>query len=154
MKTTRNLLAVLFLAVLIFPSGDAFAQDPAGATPSGNPLTKMFSGLNPANWKMPKLKMPTMDTFMPTKSEKDRVITKKDGLVQEVSNTAKQSWQRTKETLNPMKLIPVGFRQNEQTTPAPKKEGGFFSSLFAPKPTEPVSAASSVTDFLKQDPIR
>ena len=40
-----------------------------------------------------------------------------DSLVSEVSTTAKKSWTRTKEALNPMRLIPAGFRQNSETKP-------------------------------------
>lgn len=152
MNTRTTFAACLVIASLLAGGSHLQAEDPGYGNTGGNPLTSLMQGLNPANWKMPKLKMPTMDKFLPTKSEKDRVITKKDGLVQEVSKTAKKSWQRTKDTLNPMKLIPVGFRQNQQTTPAPKKEGGFFSGLFGPK--EEAAPTSSVTDFLKQDPIR
>lgn len=123
----------------------------------GNPMTRMLSGMNPANWTMPKLKMPTMSTFLPTKQEKDRVITKKNGLVAEVSDTAKKSWQRTKDTLNPMRLIPAGFKQNAQTAPATPEaqQGGFFSSLFAPFPkSDDADTKPSVNDFLKQQPVR
>ena len=155
----RNSLSTLTLVVIFFvtcptaPGQDSVGQDIAGKSPGVNPFGQMMSGLNPANWKMPQLKMPSMSGILPTKNEKDRVIKKKNGLVEEVSNTAKQSWQRTKNTLNPMRLIPTGFKQNQQTTPAPKKEGGFFSNLFSPKPAAKESN-QSVTDWLKQDPVR
>ncbi|QDV44584.1 hypothetical protein Enr13x_44520 [Stieleria neptunia] len=137
---------------------NASAQDSATEPQlPGNPLTRMMSGLNPMNWQMPKLKMPTMSTFLPTSDEKERVITKKDSLVDEVSTTAKKSWQRTKETLNPMRLIPAGFRQDSQTSPAPepKQQGGFFSNLFSPFPkSEDEEVNRSVNEFLKQEPVR
>ncbi|WP_147868756.1 hypothetical protein [Stieleria maiorica] len=161
---TIALTCVLFLTAMTVASPPhASAQDPTSQDPTtepalpGNPLTRMVSGLNPMNWQMPKLKMPTMSSFLPTKQEKDRVITKKDSLVDEVSTTAKKSWQRTKDTLNPMRLIPAGFRQNSQTTPAPqaKQQGGFFSNLFAPFPKSADEDTShSVNDFLKQEPVR
>jgi hypothetical protein len=113
----------------------------------------MMDGLNPANWRMPPFKMPTMGSLLPTREEKDRVITKKDSLVTEVSDTAKKSWTRTKNALNPMKLIPAGFRQNSQTKPAEKKPG-FFSSLLAPFPKKKTEPAPTVTDWLKQEPVR
>ncbi|MEO1615750.1 MAG: hypothetical protein AAFV88_07885 [Planctomycetota bacterium] len=148
------LTAVFLFGLLAFgPVGSLAAQPPATEPlPAPSPISKMMNGLNPANWKMPK--MPTMDRFLPTKAEKDRVITKKNGLVQEVSMTAKKSWQRTKDTLNPMKLIPAGFRQNSTSEPKPKSEGGFFKSLFSPFPKKDDTAKNSVTDWLKQDPIR
>ena len=140
------------------PLKNAVSQD-TGMEPAmdpplpGNPFTQLMSGLNPANWKMPKL--PSMSTFLPTKTEQDRVITKKDGLVTEMSTTAKQSWQRTKATLNPMRLIPAGFKQGSQAAPAAKKEPGFFSKLFSPFPTGgDADSKPSVNDFLKQEPIR
>lgn len=159
MKTQRFTRTLILAAVLaVVPSLHLAAQEP-GMEPQlpGNPVTRMLSGLNPANWTMPKMSLPSMDRFLPTKQEKDRVITKKNGFVDEVSNTAKSSWRRTKETLNPMRLIPAGFRQDGQTAPAPqpKKQGGFFSSLFSPFPEpEEDDITSSVNDFLKQDPIR
>ena len=150
---TAFLYAGLLLAGLAFLSPiSANAQDP-GMEPMlpGNPLTRMMSGLNPANWNLPKMKMPSIDKFLPTKQEKERVITKKDSLVTEVSQTAKQSWQRTKDTLNPMKLIPAGFKQISTTTPTLPSEGGFFSRLFSggqPKQKQ------TVNDWLKQEPVR
>lgn len=149
---------ILLASLTLLSVANATAQEPAmDPQLPGNPLTRMMSGMNPANWTMPKLKMPSMSRFLPTKQEQDRVITKKDSLVTEVSNTAKKSWQRTKDTLNPMRLIPAGFKQGAETTPAPpaKQEPGFFSRLFSPFP-EPAeqSASSTVTDFLKQDAIR
>lgn len=157
---TRKGLTVTFAFLCLWGSlsvATVSAQAPEEEPlPPPNPLMRMASGLNPMNWKMPKMKMPTMDTFLPTKQEKDRVITKKDSLVTEVSNTAKQSWQRTKDTLNPMKLIPAGFRQNGETKPAPKPESepGFFSRLFSPFPPKEEESTQSVTDWLKQEPVR
>ncbi|MCO8121121.1 hypothetical protein NHH03_05175 [Stieleria sp. TO1_6] len=152
-QSLASFALLALLGTIVLPLS-VVAQEPAEDPPlPGNSLTRMMSGLNPANWQMPKMKMPTMDQFLPTRQEKDRVITKKDGLVTEVSDTAKKSWTRTKETLNPMKLIPAGFKQNSQTTPAPKKEGGFFSNLFAPKAAE-TEQAPSVNAWLKQEPIR
>ncbi|KAA5545924.1 hypothetical protein FYK55_03150 [Roseiconus nitratireducens] len=152
MKTKRFTQTLILAALFAFAAGPlAEGQEPDLAdAPAPGPIGRMMNGLNPANWQMPKLKMPTMDRFMPTRDEQDRVITKKNSLVDEVSKTAKSSWTRTKDTLNPMKLIPAGFKQNQQTEPAPK-EPGFFSRLFFP---EPERDTTSVNDFLKQDPIR
>ena len=155
-KRTFSTPFVLLVLITLLPIAAAGAQEPVEDEPlPGSPVTRMMSGLNPANWRMPKLKMPSMATFLPTKQEKDRVITKKDSLVDEMSTTAKTSWLRTKETLNPMRLIPAGFKQDGQTAPAAKKEGGFFSSLFAPFPPETdESEKPSVNEWLKQDPVR
>lgn len=145
-------LPVLILLIALLPLTSAAAAQEPDADPQlpGTPLAGMFSALNPANWKMPK-----MSTFLPSKKEKERVITKKNSLVDEMSITAKQSWQRTKTTLNPMRLIPAGFKTNSQTKPAPKKEGGFWSNLFAPFPkSDRELDKPDVNDFLRQDPIR
>jgi hypothetical protein len=149
---------MLFIAIT--PISGVFAQDLSTESAMdpplpGNPFTQFASGLNPANWKMPKMKMPSMSTFLPTKTEQDRVITKKNSLVEEMSTTAKQSWQRTKTTLNPMRLMPAGFKQNSQSTPATKKEPGFFSKLFSPFPSNVNSEEKpNVNDFLKQEQLR
>ena len=152
------LAAGLLLAI---PSVASAQQYDGGSDMSPGPIGQVLNGLNPANWKMPQMKMPKMKLpqlpkmgqLLPTKQEKKRVIEKKNGFVDEVSQTAKNSWKRTKETLNPMRLIPAGFKQNRTTEPAPKKEGGFFSNLFLPsKETPPKSATPS--DFLRQDPVR
>jgi hypothetical protein len=155
-KRKRSFQIATLTLLTLLPIAAADAQQPETDAPlPGNPLTRMMTGLNPANWNMPKLKMPTMATFLPSKQEKERVITKKDSLVDEVSNTAKQSWKRTKDTLNPMRLLPAGFKQTSPTKTAPKKQGGFFSSLFAPFPPDSDrSDKPSVNDWLKQDPVR
>ncbi len=154
---TRQRLTVTcaFLCCLtLLPSAAAPGQAPAAEPlPPPNPLLQMMDGLNPANWRMPQFKMPTMGNLLPTRQEKDRVITKKDSLVTEVSDTAKKSWTRTKNALNPKRLIPAGFRQNSETKPAEKKPG-FFSSLFSPFPQKKTEPAPTVTDWLKQEPVR
>jgi hypothetical protein len=158
MTTQRiQLIAALIAATLIVSVPTAGAQEAdMQPLPPANPFVRMVNGLNPANWNLPKFQMPSFGKILPTKREKKRVITKKDSLVDEVSNTAKQSWQRTKETLNPMRLMPAGFRQNQQPAPARREsQGGFFQKLFSPfsgQPAEP--EAKSVTDWLKQDPVR
>ncbi|MCA9137456.1 MAG: hypothetical protein KDB00_11875 [Planctomycetales bacterium] len=159
MNTRTVTIQTILLALLaVACSSTAVAQEPEmDPQLPGTPMTRMLSGMNPMNWSMPKLKMPSMSSFLPTKQEKERVITKKDGLMSEVSTTAKKSWQRTKDTLNPMRLIPAGFKQNAETTPvtAEPKQRGFFSSLFAPFPEEEEEITKpSVNDFLKQEPIR
>jgi hypothetical protein len=148
-----TLVLLPLMLALTFATNSNGQESTTEPLPPPNPFGQMMQSLNPANWRMPKLKMPTMKNFMPTKKEKDRVITKKDSLVTEVSETTKNTWRRTKETLNPMRLIPAGFKQDPETRPAPKKQGGFFSNLFAPRQPEP-EQAQSVTDWLKQDPVR
>ncbi|TWU02418.1 hypothetical protein [Stieleria varia] len=111
------------------------------------PLSQLASGLNPMNWKMP-----SFGKLLPSKDEKERVVKQKDSLVTEVSNTAKRSWKRTKETLNPMRIIPAGFRGDSTPAPAEKKEGGFFSSFM--KPAEEEKTPATPIGFLRQDPVK
>lgn len=153
-----SLKVVLLAAVLIALPASASAQAPGGDGPG--PFGQMMNGLNPANWKlpqmqMPKMKMPQMPKFgqmLPNKQEKQRVIEKKNNFVSEVSQTAKNSWKRTRETLNPMKYIPAGFKQNR--TPKPKtNQGGFFQGLFGPREQTPTKP-SSPSEFLRQESIR
>ena len=143
--------SILAIVLLAFPMSVSAQNDAAAPGPIG----RMMHGLNPMNWKMPQMKMPklpTMKNLLPTKQEKKRVIEKKNNFVDEVSQTAKKSWQRTKKTLNPMNYIPAGFKQNRTVEPAPKTEGGgFFSGLFSP--TTP-KKSETPNDFLRQDPVR
>ncbi|MCD0463739.1 hypothetical protein [Roseiconus lacunae] len=147
---TAAFAAAVFATLLVFAPSPSFAQESAPELPPANPVSQVMTNLNPMNWKMP-----SFGSILPTKDEKDRVITKKNNLVTEVSTTAKQSWQRTKETLNPMRLIPAGFRQNSTTTqPAQtQKSEGFFSKLLSPFP-EKKDPEPTVTDWLKQDPVK
>ena len=109
------------------------------------------------NWKMPKVQMPKFSSMLPSKQEKERVIKKKDGLVSETTQTAKNTWNRTKKALNPMQFMPAGFKSNQTKQPAPtakKKEGGFFNGLFSPYPPEEKTAKPTVNEFLKQPRIQ
>ncbi|MCC9603603.1 hypothetical protein LOC67_23890 [Stieleria sp. JC731] len=140
--------AVLTTLFVLSPS-TGFAQETTPDLPPASPVSQLVSNLNPLNWKMP-----SMGSILPSKAEKDRVITKKNSLVTEVSTTAKKSWQRTKETLNPMRLIPAGFRTpSTETKPAEPKSEGFFSKLFSPFPPKEEDEAT-VTDWLRQDHVQ
>ena len=125
------------------------------------PFTRMAKGLNPANWTMPKFEMPSFNaprmpsfkTMLPGQEEKRRIVKKKDGLVDEVSKTASNSWDRTKDAFNPMKLASWRPFSGDETAarPAEPKSPGFFSSLFqAPPPQE---QPTTVTDFLGQNKL-
>jgi len=151
-KTLCRSLIAATLVMLAFGSPASAQPSVDGTGSQPGPFGQMMQGLNPANWRMPEFKLPKMSNFLPTPKEKKRVIEKKDGFVDEVSKTAKNSWRRTKETLNPMRLMPAGFKQNRQTQPAPKKQGGFFSGLFGPR--ESPQKSSTPSEFLKQDPVR
>ncbi|OYP36586.1 hypothetical protein [Rhodopirellula sp. MGV] len=134
--------------LLVLPPSYSLADETAPELPPPSPVSQVMNNLNPMNWKMPSL-----GSILPNKEEKDRVITKKNNLVTEVSTTAKKSWQRTKETLNPMRLIPAGFRQNTTTAPAEPKSESFFSKLLNPFPPKE-EESPTVTEWLKQDPIK
>ena len=129
--------------VLLFVSSSAVFAEEGAAAPLGP--------LNPANWKMPSFKMPTFQNLMPGTDEKARITKKKDGLFQEVGQTASNSWKKTKEVFNPQKLNPTNFFTASSRTPSStsEKKPGFFSSLFSPAPAE--KASGTVTDFLRQD---
>ena len=154
-KQLRSRIAMLAVLTALSYSTALGQETDTDPELPGNGFTQMVSGLNPANWRMPQFKMPTWDGILPTKEEKSRVITKKNSFVDEVSTTAKKSWHRTKSTLNPKRFMPAGFKQNTSTQPE-RKEPGFFSRLFAPYPEspEPEMDTKSVTDWLKQDPVR
>ena len=119
-----------------------------GAAPSA--IGKWVSNLNPMKWKRPEFKMPSFGDLMPGQSEQDRIIQRKDGLVSEVGASAKNSWQRTKEAFNPMKVLPAGNRTPSQGSAGSEKPG-FFKRLFTPPPPP---QAATVNDFLKQDRIQ
>ena len=133
--------ASLALSIAISSSSTGIVSAQEGAAPMGP--------LNPANWKMPSFKMPSFQGLMPGNDEKARIKKKKDGLFQEVTKTATNSWTKTKEVFNPAKLNPTNFFTASSRTPAKEKSPGFFSSLFSPAPQP--RQTGSVTDFLSQD---
>ena len=136
------------------PASSSFGPSSAGGVSEGgaapSAIGKWVSNLNPMNWKRPEFKLPSFGDLMPGQGEQDRIIQRKDGLVSEVGASAKNSWQRTKEAFNPMKVLPAANR-----TPSPSPSGtekpGFFKRLFTPPPPP---QAATVNDFLKQDRIQ
>ena len=126
------------------------AQQPAEQGPT---IGQMAAGLNPMNWRMPQWKMPNFRQMLPGADEKARIKKKKEGLFDEVTKTASNSWMKTKEMLNPQKLNPVRFMPASSRTPSPgnaqESKPGFFRSLWSPAP--PVERDNAtVTDFLRQ----
>ena len=149
MKTRLNsmlaLTATLLLASTLAPSA---AQADTVIEPS--PASKLVQNLNPANWTMPQWKMPDFKSLLPGQQEKTRIKKKKDGLFTELTDTASNSWAKTKEMFNPQKLsparmFPASARTPRQSEPA---KPGFFKSLFTPEPPE--KEVETVTDFLRQ----
>lgn len=151
MNMTAKRFAMGFAAAMLFVCSISTAN--ADTTVEPSPMGKMVSGLNPMNWKMPKLKMPSFKEMLPGQEEKARITKKKDGLFSEVGKTASNSWSRTKAALNPQKLNPVNFFTASARTPSEpepeKKKPGFFHSLFNPGAAEAQDDAT-VTDFLSQ----
>ncbi len=125
---------------------DAFSQTPIG---------KLANGLKPANWKMPKFSLAGFkNKVMPTTEERQRMTAKKDGLFSEVGQSARKSWARTKDALNPKRLLPTNFMGGNQSQPSgtTANKPGFFKSLFSSQ-QQPASQSASVIDFLRQDRV-
>ncbi len=139
-----TLFALLFSSVVFLDPGQCRADEATPTTPFG----RMVHGLNPANWKMP-----TFSGLLPQQEEKARLTKKKDSLVDEVGQTASNSWNRTKTALNPQRLNPVRFFTASAATPATptqqEQKPGFFSSLFSPS-APPEKTSTTTSDFLSQ----
>lgn len=139
-----------FCVAFLLASACALFAEPVSAQETAP--SAPFGALNPANWRMPEMKMPSFKTLMPQAEEKARITKKKDGLFSEVGQTASNSWNRTKQMFNPQKLNPVRFMTASSRTPSESKtetKPNFFQALFAPAP--PPKSTETVTDFLGQD---
>jgi len=100
---------------------------------------------------MPKFNVPSFGGMLPGQDDRQRIVKKKDGLFADVGSTARRSWAKTKETLNPARLNPMNlFAAGDAAAPSEPKKPGFFSSLFAP-PEEPTERVATVNDFLNQE---
>lgn len=109
---------------------------------------RFMEGLKPQNWKMPSLQ-----SILPGQNERDQIKKRKDGLVQEVTESAKRSWQKTKDTLNPKRLIPTNLFGAGSQPNGQSQGGGFLSSLLGGGNSAQERAASA-SDFLRQDKPR
>ncbi len=156
LKTTRLSAAFVALAVTFAcqsaPAQQAtFSDQETPGTFGQTPVGRVVSGLNPMNWKMPQ--MPKFGQMLPTKAEKTRINDRKDGLMAEVKQTATRSWTKTKDVLNPKRLLPSNMfgtgPQPQQTASKKTETPGFFGSLFTPEPE--VRQVSSVNEFLSQE---
>ncbi|TWT68444.1 hypothetical protein Pan14r_06890 [Crateriforma conspicua] len=160
-QTTCRCIAIAALAFGICVNATVANAQESSSVFSGDSATapaptfgEMASKMNPMNWQMPKFKMPSFSGVMPGQEDKDRIIKKKDSLFSDVGATAKRSWTRTKEVLNPARLNPMNMFAGNASKPVTTetKKPGFFGSLFAqPEPEEKVA---TVGEFLSQDRIR
>ena len=146
-------LVVSALVVSALTAGSACAQDhtisdQAPATFGETPMGRVVHGLNPMNWKMPKV--PTFQQVMPSKEDKTRITKKKNNLMTDMKQTASKSWNKTKDVLNPKRLLPTNLFAAKPEATQPQrdvKQVGFFESLLRPQPPQ---KTDSVNDFLKQ----
>jgi len=142
---TKHMIIGAALTLLLF--ADLSTATAQTKTTDPTPIGRMVSGLNPMNWQMPNFR-----DMLPAQEEKARIKKKKDGLFDEVTQTASRSWNRTKQVLNPQKLNPVNFFPASARTPSSKQtkkaEPGFFRSLFTA--AEEPNDNATVTDFLRQ----
>ena len=156
MNTTARQTAIGAAAVVLFLCTDLQSAT-AQAEMGPSPIQQMAGALNPMNWRLPQWnpqwKMPSFRAMLPGNDEKARIRKKKDGLFDEVTKTASNSWNKTKQALNPQKLNPIRFMPASARTPAPQRQPeskpGFFRSLFTPAPP-PREDNTTVTDFLRQ----
>jgi hypothetical protein len=151
MKTTtkRITAGAVSVALVLFTSLSTATADEL-IEPS--PIAKVAKGLNPVNWKMPQWKVPGLKQLLPGGEEKARIKNKKEGLVYEVSKTASNSWNKTKQAFSPKNLNPIRFFSASAKKPSQQKQEskpGFFRSLFTPKP-KVENNSDTVTDFLRQ----
>ncbi|MEM6689678.1 MAG: hypothetical protein AAF664_09640 [Planctomycetota bacterium] len=171
---TRNIIFLIPLLVSLVCNSPLLAQDvgspsssgtlssdlqtlPPAAIPDATGTGAPGGIFNPTNWKLPQFKLPSLANLLPQKSEKERVIRKKDGLVSEVRSTAGNTWKRTREALDPAKLNPARFftasnRQQSDRKPESSKPN-FFKALFAP-PEPEAPRISTPAEFLKQERIQ
>jgi hypothetical protein len=148
-KTAKRVsaAAAALMLLLLADLSVATADDVLEPTP----MQQFAHGLNPLNWRMPQWKMPDFRQLLPGNDEKTRIKKKKDGLVDEVTKTASNSWQKTKQAtakLNPVNFLPASSRTPSSSTSRNEEKPGFFRSLFTPPPPEPND--TTVTDFLRQ----
>jgi hypothetical protein len=95
--------------------------------------------LNPMNWTMPK-----MDLF--TRQEPARIKKKDSSVFKSVSRKTSQTWNKTKETLDPRNLIPEQPKTKQSKT---EESPSFFSSMFKPQAPEPKQPMTT-NEFLAQ----
>ncbi|MGI9473432.1 MAG: hypothetical protein ACR2NZ_17960 [Rubripirellula sp.] len=150
-KTAKHIaFGAAALAMVMFAD---LSKATADTVVEPSPAGQITSALNPANWKMPKFKMPSFKALLPSNDEQTRIKKKKDGLFDEVGKSASNSWGKTKQALNPQNLNPAKFFPASARTPSTKEvkeesKPGFFRSLFSAPPKDESDA--TVTDFLRQ----
>jgi len=129
----------------------AFSNDNVLAEQQPSMVSKVAEKVNPINWKMPSFRLPN---FLVPNNEQDRIVQRKNTLVQDIKDTSSRSWQRTKQIFNPARLNPMnllagpdagGSRADDPNKP------GFFSSLLSPVPSEPTERVATVNEFLGQE---
>ncbi|TWT89185.1 hypothetical protein [Neorhodopirellula pilleata] len=139
------LLSSVVISLIALSAENVSAQQQPSA------LSKVAQKINPVNWKMPSLRLPN---FLVPNTEQDRIVQRKNGLVQDVKETSAKSWQRTKQIFNPARLNPMNLLagpNGADTTPKDPDKPGFFSSLLSPGPAEPTERVATVNEFLGQE---
>ena len=136
------------MGIAAFAFALSFSVEPVSAQEPG-PISKVAEKINPANWKLPTFRLPN---FLVPQDEQNRIVQRKDGLVQDIKGTAARSWQRTKDTLNPSRLNPMNLFAGASSSSdhGGQKKPGFFSSLLSPPASQPTERVATVNEFLGQ----
>ena len=150
--TTKRITAITAVFTLMLVATHSVANADERIKPS--PMAKVTQGLNPKNWKLPKWKMPDFSRLIPGGEKKKapaREMKKRGSMLEGVSKTASNSWNKTKqvfdaEKLNPMKYLPASSKGKSKEA---KSKPGFFRSLWGTKEQQP--APATPTDFLRLD---
>lgn len=141
----------LCLILLVMVGFAALSFDNVSAQQQPSMVSKVAETMNPTNWKMPSFRLPS---FLVPNNEQERIVQRKNGLVQDIKDTSSRSWQRTKQIFNPARLNPMNLLagpNGDSATPKDPNKPGFFSSLLTPGPSEPTERVATVNEFLGQD---
>lgn len=155
---SRMLVITGVTVALSSGGGGVWADSPSGP----GPVARFADELKPAGWDLPEIdaprwNLPSIGSVLPGRPDRPRIIRKKDSLFDEVAQTAKQGWWKTKATLHPRRFYPDrlfadrGEPTRQRSAADSSRDGspGLLRSIFGGDDRQPERVAT-MEDFMNR----
>ena len=151
-----------WLALIVLTAASSAAGRHLQAEPPSQPgpVARLAGRLKPTNWDLPEIaapgwNLPSIGEVLPGQADREPIIRKKDSLLDEVAETAKEGWWKTKARLRPSRLHPAELFDSQRPAQEDRWAGkadddppGFLQSFFGGN--QPPDRGVTIDEFMNQ----